>query len=790
MHMQTFLHRVSVLLGLILLSATAFAQTAVVPAAGNGAAGFSGDGGQATAASLNGPSDVAVDAAGNFYIADRNNNRVRKVKAADTVINTFAGNGDAGSWYLENGPAVGSVMNHPFAVTTSLIGEVFIADFGGWSSVDFTNLYIADFTNNAATRIHRVDLAGSIHQVQVSGFSGALSLATDMSGNLYVAERLGNRIRKINLRTNATAIIAGTGTAGFTGDGGPGISAQIHAPAHLVIDGLGNIYFADSLNNRIRKIAAGSFIISTVAGSSAGFSGDGGPATSAQLNNPQGVALDSAGNLYIADTGNNRIRKVSAATGIITTVIGAAGDCSSTASSLDSPDSIAIAKDVMYIADDTGNRIWKVPLNVQHTPPVLTSITPSSGVQGATVTATLAGSGFATGGCLNSGTTVTIGGTGVTVAKVEVTSNTSLTATFVIAPNAAPGARDVNVATDGGKSSASPFTVTIAVTPVPPPTITSITPSSGARASTPTITITGTNFDTKPGNTGVSGDAGLSIAQVVVSSATSLTGVLSIAPDTALGDHSLKVVTPSGSSNSVTFTVLPDGLQFVYGLPKILNPTEQAPIQVSLANASPDTVTATLTLTFNPNASNGTDDPNVMFVNSQRKTRTATVTFPANTPTAQLSLPDGLLQAGTEAGTIQLSITDVQIAGVATTSDGNSFDVQIPRLVPVITNVRILNKNSGGFDVEVTGYSTSREITTARFDFGAASGANLLTVELQPDVNGTFTSYYQSDVSSAVGGAFVYLQPFIVKQGDVNAVASITVTLSNSQGASEPKTAQ
>jgi hypothetical protein len=266
--------------------------------------------------------------------------------------------------------------------------------------------------------------------------------------------------------------------------------------------------------------------------------------------------------------------------------------------------------------------------------------------------------------------------------------------------------------------------------------------------------------------------------------------VLNIADTATLGDHSLKVVTPAGSSNTVSFTVLPDGPEFVYGLPKILNPTEQAPIQVALANALPDTVTATLNLTFTPNASNGRDDPNVMFVNSSSSTRTATVTFAPNTPTAELSLPDGVLQAGTEAGTIQLTITNVQVGGVEAAADNNSFDVQIPRLVPVITSVRILNRNSGGFIVEVTGYSTSREITTAKFDFGAASGANLLTLELQPDVDGTFTSYYQSEVSSDVGGAFVYTQPFIVKQGDVNAVASITVTLSNSQGASEPKTAQ
>src|SRR5215831_15372649 len=319
--MQKCLHRVLLFLALILFGASAFAQTSVVPAAGNGSAGFSGDGGPAPDGSLNGPSDVGIDSAGNLYIADRNNNRVRKVKDADGVINTFAGNGDSGLWYLENGPAVTSVLNHPFALTTDPSGNVYIADFGGWTTSDFTNLYIADFQNNSATRIHRVDAAGLIHQVQVTAFTGAISIAADGSGNLYIAERLGQRIRKLNLRTLAIVTIAGTGTAGFSGDGGPGPSAEVHNPAHLVVDAGGNVYFADSMNNRIRKIAAGTNIITTVAGGAQGFSGDGGPAASAQLNNPQGVAVDSAGNLYIADTGNNRIRKVSAASGIITTVV-------------------------------------------------------------------------------------------------------------------------------------------------------------------------------------------------------------------------------------------------------------------------------------------------------------------------------------------------------------------------------------------------------------------------------------------------------------------------------------
>jgi hypothetical protein len=220
----------------------------------------------------------------------------------------------------------------------------------------------------------------------------------------------------------------------------------------------------------------------------------------------------------------------------------------------------------------------------------------------------------------------------------------------------------------------------------------------------------------------------------------------------------------------------------------MLNPTEQVPIKVALANPEPNVVTAQLKLTFVPNAATGSDDPNVMFINNQSSTRTVDVMFPANSASAQLSLPDGVLKAGTVAGTIELSMANVAVSGVGVTDQGNGFDVQVPRLVPIITSVRILNLSASRFDVEITGYSTSREISAATFSFGAASGANLVTVQLQPEVTTTFRTYYQSGTSAPVGGSFVYTQPFTIRQGDVNAVATVSVILTNAQGTSEPQT--
>jgi hypothetical protein len=626
--------------------------------------------------------------------------------------------------------------------------------------------------------------------------TGVLALAADPFGNLYVAQRLGQRIFKVAPQTGAVTPIAGTGSAGFSGDGGPATAARINNPAHLALDAAGNLYFADSGNNRVRKIAAGTNIITTIAGTgSAGFSGDAGPANAAQLNDPEGIGVDDAGDVFIADSGNKRIRKVSGSTGLMSTVVGPqATGCGGFAASLGSPVSVVAnaAGDVLYIADDGGNRIWKADLHPNPVAPTLTSIAPPTGGPGTQVTVTLTGTGFtgdASAGCQTGAAVVAISGTGISVTNVNVSGATSLTATFVIAADAPLDTRTVTVATDGGKSGGVQFTVAIPL--APPPTLTSVSPSSGVRGANVTVALTGTNFDTRAGNTSVAADgAGISIGQVTITNATSLTAVLTVGQDAALGAHNLRVTTPSGSSGPVSFNVLPGGLSFLYNLPQLMNPTDEVPVQVALASAAPDSVTGTLSLTFTANAINAADDPNVTFISADASARSSGVTFPANTATAHLAMANSVLQAGTVAGTIELTMSNVQVGGVAVTSSNSTFDVQIPQLPPVITGVRILNRTASGFDVEVTGYSTTRDITGATFDFGAASGQKLLTLELKPDVASPFTVYYQSPASDATGSAFVYTQPFLIKQGTVNAVASVTVTLSNSVGASQPVMAQ
>jgi uncharacterized protein (TIGR03437 family) len=280
---------------------------------GNGTLGFGGDNGAATSAQLFLPMGVAVDSSGNIYIADTQNNRVRKV-ASGSNISTIAGNGGI-SYSGDSGPAIKAQLNAPQGIAVDSSG----------------NYYIADTANNV---VRKVAANGTISTFAGNGSAGSggdgsaatsaqlnypQGVAADAAGNVYIADTANSRVRKVS-STGTISTVAGNGTPGYSGDGAVGSSAEVNFPVGLAVDGSGNLYIADTNNSAIRKVTT-SGIISTVAGTSfQGYSGDQGPATAAQLNDPQGVAVDGAGNIYIADTGNNRVRRVS--NGTITTLAG------------------------------------------------------------------------------------------------------------------------------------------------------------------------------------------------------------------------------------------------------------------------------------------------------------------------------------------------------------------------------------------------------------------------------------------------------------------------------------
>ncbi len=271
--------------------------------AGNGISGYGGDGGQATNALLNSPAGVAFDHIGNVYIADWGNNVIRKVNTMG-VISTIAGNNTSG-YDGDGGQATNAKLNLPTNITFDTI----------W------NLFIADHANNV---IRKVDLTGTISTFAGTGTRGyfgdglpatvaqfwfPFDISFDHSGNFYIADAGNLVIRKINT-SGIISTFAGNAIAGFTGDGIPATSSALWSPTSLAIDGSNNIYIADFDNYRIRKVNV-SGIITTVAGTGvSGLIGDMIPATSAELDGPEGVALDRCGNLFIADAYANKIRKV------------------------------------------------------------------------------------------------------------------------------------------------------------------------------------------------------------------------------------------------------------------------------------------------------------------------------------------------------------------------------------------------------------------------------------------------------------------------------------------------
>ncbi|WP_247233362.1 PKD domain-containing protein [Telluribacter sp. SYSU D00476] len=261
---------------------------------------------------INNVHGVAIDGAGNLYLADQGNHRIRKVSTSG-IITTVAGTGTSG-YSGDGGPATEAMISQPGGIAVDGAG----------------NLYFAD----GATRIRKVSTSGIITTVAGNGFNGCSvdgtnpteamlnpnSVAVDGAGNLYIASYGCSRISKISTSGIITTV-AGTGTRGYSGDGGPATEAMIGIVQHLAVDGAGNLYITDYSNARIRKVST-SGIITTVAGTgTSGYSGDGGPATEAMIGYALGVAVDGAGNLYISDQGVYRIRKVSTS-GIITTVAG------------------------------------------------------------------------------------------------------------------------------------------------------------------------------------------------------------------------------------------------------------------------------------------------------------------------------------------------------------------------------------------------------------------------------------------------------------------------------------
>ena len=324
--------------------------------AGTGVSGFAGDGAAAAGARLSTPEGVAVDPSGNIYIADTGNSRIRILNAGGTISTSVGGAIGAG------GLAVQAFLSKPSGVVRDSAG----------------NTYVSDAGNQLVRKVTSTGLIASVAGTGSAGFSGdggsataaqlsaPQQLALDRAGNLFIADSGNARIRKVDTAGNITTV-AGTGSTGSTGDSGPAGSAQIGIPYGIAVDASGNLYLSDVIHHVVRKVDS-SGNISTIAGTGAqGYSGDNGPAASAKLYYPASLAVDGSGNLYIADTDNSRVRMVAAASGNITTVagngvFGFGGDGSkATTALLYYPYGVAVdAAGNLYIADYNNERIRQV----------------------------------------------------------------------------------------------------------------------------------------------------------------------------------------------------------------------------------------------------------------------------------------------------------------------------------------------------------------------------------------------------------------------------------------------
>jgi sugar lactone lactonase YvrE len=335
----------------------------ILTIAGNGNYGYNGDGGAATSAELNNPLGVELDATGNLFIADTGNNVIREVVSATGKIQSVAGNGTAG-YSGDGASATSAELNTPNGVAVDASGNLFIADYANYV---IREVVAATGKIQTSAGNGTYGYGGDGSPATTAELQSPNGVAVDASGNLFIADTANNVIREVVAATGKIQTVAGTGVGGGSGDGGPATSAELNSPVSITLDAGGNLFIADS-NDVIREVVAATGNIQTIAGTgNYGYSGDGGPATNAELNGPVGIAVDSGGNLFFADFNNHVIREVVAATGNIQTVVGNgtsgySGDGgAATTAELSGPDSIAVdASGNLFIADFNNNVVREV----------------------------------------------------------------------------------------------------------------------------------------------------------------------------------------------------------------------------------------------------------------------------------------------------------------------------------------------------------------------------------------------------------------------------------------------
>ena len=666
----------------------------ITTVAGTGTSGFNGDGGPAVRAQLDNPEGVAVDGAGNLYIADRTNNRIRRVDVSGTIT-TIAG----GSVSADGDLAAQAQLNNPSGVGVDSAGNVYIADsanerihrvhpagtittIAGTGEPSYSgdngpavrarlseptdlavdsdgNLYIADSANY---RIRRVNPRGTITTVAGGGstdgdnvpavqarLSYPSDVALDAFGNLYIAEPFSDRIRRVD-STGTITTVAGSGERGYSGDGGPAVQAQLAIPSGIASDGDGNLYIADRFNHRIRLVDP-TGTITTVAGTGEeGFSGDGGPATEARLGSPSGVAVDGDGNLFIADFSNHRIRRVDAA-GTITTIAGTDGRGFSgdggpaDQARLHFPTSVAVdGAGKLYIADKLNHRVRVLTQVSFPSPPTDLTATPVSSSRMDLTWQDNSGNetGFRVQRRLD-GTADWVS-IGTTAANVAVFSDDGLL------PATAYRYR-VQAFTDTASSAFSNEAVATTLAPLPP-TLTRFSPTGGPEGTR--VTLTGTHF---LGATDVQFN-GMSALRFEVLSMTSIRAVV---PRGAMSGP-ISVVTPGGTAVSAEpFTVTVVVISSRLFVPVILTSAgrNNAFFTSELTLTNRGTEEATLHYTYTADAGDGSGTATDSLAPGRQKIRPNAIDYLTG-----LGIP--IPGSGNRIGTLRVEVSGSSAVSVTT----------------------------------------------------------------------------------------------------------------------------
>src|SRR5271157_4264493 len=282
----------------------------IVTAAGNGTAGYTGNKGPATAAELDNPGGMAVDSAGDLFIANLNNNVIREVVKATGDIITVAGNGKAG-YSGDNGPATAAELDGPRGVAVDSAGDVFFAD-----CLNNRVREVVKATGDIITVAGdgKAGYSGDNGPATAAVLNAPNTVAVDSAGDLFIADANNHAVREVVKATGDIITVAGNGKAGYSGDNGPATAAELNDAYGVAVDAVGDLFFADDGNNRVREVVKATGDIITVAGNgTAGYSGDNGPATDAELDGPFRVAVDSAGDVFVADPANNVVREITPA---------------------------------------------------------------------------------------------------------------------------------------------------------------------------------------------------------------------------------------------------------------------------------------------------------------------------------------------------------------------------------------------------------------------------------------------------------------------------------------------